>query len=169
MLQCTYYSALSIYCSHLSLYNSRKTPHSLPVRVQIWPKFHYCNCCAMCTIIVYITSIYRESIVLISTNVFVPLPLLCSVGNKTYYDLTNTSPLISGCLVVKVGTVYVAHIHLNPIFITINLIYSIIIWLGNILQAIKSYCLQYQLLGFGMTIIALFYCMSFSFYNYHKH
>ena len=30
---------------------------------QIWPKFYYCNCCAACTIISYITAIYRESII----------------------------------------------------------------------------------------------------------
>ena len=29
--------------------------------VQIWPKFYYCNCCAVCTIVSHITAIYRES------------------------------------------------------------------------------------------------------------
>ena len=32
-------------------------------RVQIWPKFYHCNCCAVCTIVLYVTAIYRESIV----------------------------------------------------------------------------------------------------------
>ena len=32
--------------------------------VQIWPKFHHCNCCAVCTMVSYITAIYRESIVM---------------------------------------------------------------------------------------------------------
>ena len=31
--------------------------------VQIWPKFYYCNCCAVCTIVSYITATYRGSIV----------------------------------------------------------------------------------------------------------
>ena len=69
-----WYSALSMYSGCFSLYNSRKTPHSSPVRarygcrswVQIWPKFYHCNCCAVCTIISYITAIYQESIVLVS-------------------------------------------------------------------------------------------------------
>ena len=31
--------------------------------VKIWPKFYHCNCCVVCIIISYITTIYRESIV----------------------------------------------------------------------------------------------------------
>ena len=30
--------------------------------LQIWPKFYHCNCCAVCTIVSYITAIYLESI-----------------------------------------------------------------------------------------------------------
>ena len=40
-------SALSIYRGHFSSYNSQK-------------KFYHCNCCAVCTIVSYITAIYRE-------------------------------------------------------------------------------------------------------------
>ena len=67
----TIYSALLIYCGHFSLYISRKTSHSSPVKasmgfclwVQIWPKFYHCNCCAVYTSVSYITMIYRESLV----------------------------------------------------------------------------------------------------------
>ena len=65
-----YYSALSI-SRHCSLYNLRQKPHSSPVRarygcrswVQIWPKFYHWHCCAVWTIVSYMTVIYRESIV----------------------------------------------------------------------------------------------------------
>ena len=65
------YIALSIYRGHFSSYNSRKTPHSSPVKAmygclswaEIWPKFYHCNCCAVCTIVWYMTAIYWEPII----------------------------------------------------------------------------------------------------------
>ena len=64
------YSALSIYRGHFSSYNPRKTPHSSPVRARYGvsfvganlSKFYHFNCCAVCTILSYITAIYGESI-----------------------------------------------------------------------------------------------------------
>ena len=32
--------------------------------MQIWIKFYHCSCCAVCTIVSYITTIYRECIVI---------------------------------------------------------------------------------------------------------
>ena len=61
--------ALFIYRGHFSLKNSRKTLHSSRycrgvVRgCKIWPKYYHCNCCFVCIIVLYVASIYRESIV----------------------------------------------------------------------------------------------------------
>ena len=66
------YKALLIYRSHSSLNNSWKTPHSSPVRVsygvlfmseKVWLKFCHCNCWVVCTIVLYVTVIYQESLV----------------------------------------------------------------------------------------------------------
>ena len=62
----TRYSAFSIYRGHFFMYNYRKTPHRPPATarygrdswVQIWPKFHHCNC-ALCTLVSYIPGIYQ--------------------------------------------------------------------------------------------------------------
>ena len=68
----TKYSALSIYRGHFSLHNSRKTSRSSPVRARygvsfVTAKFDrsflQLNCWALCTIILYMTTLYRESIV----------------------------------------------------------------------------------------------------------
>ena len=65
------YSALSTYHGHFSSYNSWKTLHSSPVRVGYGVflvsanlnKIYHRNCCDGCTIVSYITVIYRESVV----------------------------------------------------------------------------------------------------------
>ena len=56
------YSALSIYRSHFSLYNTREV-WGVVREYKFERSFYHCNCCFVCTIARYITAIYRDSIV----------------------------------------------------------------------------------------------------------
>ena len=51
---------------------------------QIWPKFYHCNCCAVCTIVSYITAICRESVVVRG-----PQTKVCFSGAKHWSQCGN--------------------------------------------------------------------------------
>ena len=68
---CFHYRALSIYRGHFSLNNSRKTTHisresekwGVVRECKAWPNFYHRYFCAIRTIVLWRTAIYRESIV----------------------------------------------------------------------------------------------------------
>ena len=65
-----WYIVLPIYRGHYIVYISWKTPHSSPVRARHAVSFvsanltevFFCNYCALCTIVQYITATHRESL-----------------------------------------------------------------------------------------------------------
>ena len=83
------YSALAIYGGHFYMKNSRKTPHSSPVRARYGVSFvsakhnrSFTNVIALLsTIVLYMTAIYRESIVPWKRNYVWDMGLLSLLGS----------------------------------------------------------------------------------------
>ena len=89
----TRYNAFSIYRGHFFMYNSRKTPHWPPETarygrdswVQIWPKFHHCNC-ALCTLVSYIPGIYQINCLLAQCSMTICHNIF--ISSKSKYRIT---------------------------------------------------------------------------------
>ena len=108
MLPISWYSTLTISCTHFSPSNSWKTPMTHPLgrdmgvfcEFNVWPKFRIRRCCTVCNIMLYCTVIYQESIVMTGTEcrsdyeltkILINLPSWASYGGSGHeYCGVNT-------------------------------------------------------------------------------